>query len=153
MKNIEKLRFLAVVSCVATLLLGAGCSDDSDDENPSPGTNVIGGTKGDGGKGGTAGKGNTAGSGGSSTDGGTDPGTAGTGTEGGNAPVAGAGGDAGGGPIDECKLEPTGADGCFNCPTTDAEFHNRCADGTCVPFDNKRLTKLNPDGSLPELDQ
>jgi hypothetical protein len=152
MKAMEKVRWLLLAATVTTLALGSGCSD-SDDANPSPGSNVIGGSKGDGGSSGNkAGNGNKAGSDG---EGGNDPGSAGsgsgnTGNEGGGGPTPGGGGE-GGNPIPTCDLPETGEDGCFNCPTTDREYLNRCTTGDCVPFDNSRLTKLNPDGSLPDL--
>jgi hypothetical protein len=42
--------------------------------------------------------------------------------------------------------------GCFQCtPTTDQEFLSGCTDSTCIPFDNKRLTNLSPDGTLKPL--
>lgn len=152
MKTINKFRAILLASTVVTLALGSGCSD-SDDANPSPGSNVIGGSKGDGGSGNKAGTTNKAGS---DSEGGNDPGSAGTGTgntgnEGGGGPTPGGGGEGGGTPPDECTLAPTGEDGCFNCPETDLQYLNRCADGDCVLFDNTRLTKLKPDGSLPPL--
>jgi hypothetical protein len=140
MKNFGKLRWLLLATSMAALALGSGCSDDN--ENPSPGNNVIGGTTGNGGSGNKAG---SSGKAGSATDAGGD----GTGNESGSSNV-GAGG-RGGNPIPECKLPETGEDGCFNCPETDLEYLNRCADGDCVAFDNARLSKLNADGSLPPL--
>ena len=156
MKTNGKFRWILLVASVTALGLGSGCSDDADNDNPSPGTNVIGGSKGDGGSGNKAGTGGKAGSSGNA--GSAEPGTAGdgtgnTGNEGGTGPIVGVGGEGGGGnPIPECKLPETGEDGCFNCPKTDLQYLNRCADGDCIHFDNGRLTKLNPDGSLPELD-
>jgi hypothetical protein len=150
MKTNHKLRWALLVAGMSTLTLAPGCSDEND--NPSPGSNVIGGTKGNAGSGSKAGSGNEAGS--SNNVGGEGPGAAGNGTgnEGGTGPVVGAGGEAGGeNPIPECNLPETGEDGCFNCPKTDLQYLNRCSDGDCVPFDNSRLTKLNPDGSLPDL--
>jgi len=50
--------------------------------------------------------------------------------------------------------QKTGADGraCFGCaPKTAGDFLNACSDATCSPFDDKRLTKLTPDGGLPPL--
>lgn len=42
--------------------------------------------------------------------------------------------------------------GCFQCePSSDLELLSACTDATCLPFDNKRLTHLNPDGSLTPL--
>lgn len=42
--------------------------------------------------------------------------------------------------------------GCFQCtPTTDPEILSSCTDSTCIPFDNKRLTNLGPDGTLKAL--
>ena len=152
MKNINTVRGLLLAATITTLALGSGCSDSEDGDNPSPGSNVIGGTKGNGGSGNKAGDTNKAGTDG---EGGNDPGTAGNGTgntgnEGGAGPTPGGGGE-GGNPPEECNLPATGEDGCFNCPETDLQYLNRCADGDCLVFDNSRLTKLNPDGSLPDL--
>lgn len=149
MKNIDKVRWLLLAATVTTLALGSGCSD----ANPSPGSNVIGGSKGDGGSGNKAG--NTGKAGSSNGDGG-DPGAAGSGTgntgnEGGAGPTPGGGGEGGGNPIPECDLPETGEDGCFNCPESDVQYLNRCTGGDCLPFDNTRLSKLNSDGSLPDL--
>lgn len=143
-----KIRSILLAASVTALAFAAGCSDD---DNPSPGSNVIGGTKGNAGSGNKAGSSGKAGS--SNDTGGDAPSTAGTGTgnEGSSAPVAGGGEGGGGNPIPECELPETGEDGCFNCPKSDLQYLNRCSDGDCVPFDNSRLTKLNPDGSLPDL--
>jgi len=55
---------------------------------------------------------------------------------------AGAGGAAG------CS----GKNGCFACaPKTDPDFLNGCTDARCVPFDNRRLRNLTPDGMLKPL--
>ena len=44
------------------------------------------------------------------------------------------------------------ASGCFQCtPTSDLEFQGACSDATCIPFDNKRLTNINLDGTLKDL--
>lgn len=50
------------------------------------------------------------------------------------------------------KTDATGR-ACFGCkPLTQPEFHTACTDASCQPFDNqKRLTKLTPDGGLPPL--
>jgi hypothetical protein len=41
---------------------------------------------------------------------------------------------------------------CHACsPSTTSEFYNACTSAECVPFDQKRLTKLPPDGKLPPL--
>lgn len=51
-----------------------------------------------------------------------------------------------------CNKTDANGNACFSCPpTSDKEFHNGCTDAQCAPFDAKRLTKLNPDGSLPKL--
>ena len=51
--------------------------------------------------------------------------------------------------------QKTGADGraCFGCaPRVTSDFQSACTDATCAPFDDeKRLTKLTPDGGLPPL--
>ena len=45
-----------------------------------------------------------------------------------------------------------GPDGCFACvPTTPTELHNACTESRCVGFDPARLTRMNPDGTLPPL--
>ncbi len=52
------------------------------------------------------------------------------------------------------ECQQTGKDGraCYGCPPkTTPEFHNACTDAQCAPFDEKRLTKLTPDGGLPPL--
>lgn len=42
--------------------------------------------------------------------------------------------------------------GCFRCtPSTDPEFFSACTESTCIPFDNRRVTNLNPDGTLKPL--
>jgi hypothetical protein len=42
--------------------------------------------------------------------------------------------------------------GCFQCtPTADQEFLSSCTDSTCIPFDNRRLSNLGPDGTLKPL--
>jgi hypothetical protein len=45
------------------------------------------------------------------------------------------------------------AGGCYACtPTTTDQFLNSCSDGTCIPFDQGRITALLlPDGGLPQL--
>jgi len=52
-------------------------------------------------------------------------------------------------------VDPSGFQGlgCFRCAPTDiVTLENACSDVECTPFDNtQRLTKLLPDGSLPEL--
>jgi hypothetical protein len=42
---------------------------------------------------------------------------------------------------------------CFSCPPkAGLEFENACTNAACEPFDDqKRLTKLTPDGGLPAL--
>jgi hypothetical protein len=46
----------------------------------------------------------------------------------------------------------SGKNGCFACaPRTDPDFFNACTDGRCVPFDNRRLHNLTPDGTLKPL--
>ena len=59
---------------------------------------------------------------------------------------SGAGG-AGGGAAPLCRE----ADGCHACLTASAGFLNACTDGTCLPFDNRRVTRLGSDGSLAPL--
>jgi hypothetical protein len=152
MKNPQKSRWLLLGASLLALGIASGCGDD--DQNPTPGDNVIGGTKGNAGSGNKAGNTGKAGA--------SDPGEAGSGNgsqggsdsgpigQAGDGNVGGAGGEQGN-PIPECNLPETGADGCFNCPKTDEQYLNRCTPGTCVSFDNDRLTKLNADGSLPDL--
>lgn len=51
-----------------------------------------------------------------------------------------------------CNSQDANGNACYSCPPTkDVEFHNGCTDAQCSPFDKARLTKLNPDGSLPAL--
>ncbi len=39
---------------------------------------------------------------------------------------------------------------CYPCtPTTNEQFLNSCSGADCVPFDDKRVTKLLADGGLP----
>lgn len=61
------------------------------------------------------------------------------------------GGDAG--PDVDAGPDCTGEDGCYSCePTDEGQFLNACNELGCVPFDNRaRITRLNPDGSLPPL--
>jgi hypothetical protein len=59
-------------------------------------------------------------------------------------------GDAG--PGTEAGRSCTGKNGCFACaPRTDPDFFNGCTDARCVPFDNRRLRNLTPDGMLKPL--
>jgi hypothetical protein len=45
-----------------------------------------------------------------------------------------------------------GGKGCYSCPAVNREeWLNACTDSTCSPFDNARVTRLLPDGSLPDL--
>jgi hypothetical protein len=155
MTTTQKARWFLLTGTLCMLALGAGCSDD-ENANPTPRDNVIGGTKSTAGNGNKAGNDSKAGApsvghGGSDSG---DQGGAGNDPNGqageASTQVGGAGGDTGN-PIPECDLPETGDDGCFNCPKTDLQYLNRCASGDCVPFDNSRLTKLNADGSLPDL--
>jgi hypothetical protein len=46
----------------------------------------------------------------------------------------------------------TGKNGCFACaPKADPDFFNGCTEARCVPFDNRRLRNLTPDGMLKPL--
>jgi hypothetical protein len=46
----------------------------------------------------------------------------------------------------------SGKNGCFACtPKVDPDFFNGCTDSRCVPFDNRRLHNLTPDGMLKPL--
>jgi hypothetical protein len=51
----------------------------------------------------------------------------------------------------DAKWDPdSGA--CFpGDPTTDIEFFDKCTSATCIPYDNSKLTKLGPGGTLPAL--
>jgi hypothetical protein len=41
---------------------------------------------------------------------------------------------------------------CWACaPESRLEFLNACTNATCVPFDQARVTKLSPDGTLPPV--
>ncbi len=49
---------------------------------------------------------------------------------------------------DSCQ----GPAGCYACqPSNDDQVQAACTDSTCIPFDNKRVTTLNPDGTLKPL--
>lgn len=51
-----------------------------------------------------------------------------------------------------CNKKDANGNACYSCPpTTDKEFHTGCTDAQCAPFDPARITKANPDGSLPPL--
>jgi hypothetical protein len=58
-------------------------------------------------------------------------------------------------PVHDQGCQQKGPDGraCYACPPqTVLDFENACTSAQCAPFDNKnRLTKLNPDGTLPSL--
>jgi hypothetical protein len=61
-----------------------------------------------------------------------------------------------GGSVDAASADVTvscqAPSGCFQCTaSSDLELITACSDSTCVPFDNKRLTNLNPDGTLKPL--
>lgn len=41
---------------------------------------------------------------------------------------------------------------CYACePVSKPHYLNACGDSECAPFDKSRLSKLNPDGTLPSL--
>jgi hypothetical protein len=41
---------------------------------------------------------------------------------------------------------------CYPCnPLTTEQILNACTGAQCIPFDNKRVTSLTPDGKLPAL--
>ena len=45
-----------------------------------------------------------------------------------------------------------GPSGCYTCqPTSEMQVLASCTDSSCIPFDNSRLTNLNPDGTLKPL--
>jgi len=51
-----------------------------------------------------------------------------------------------------CEKKGTNGQNCFSCvPSSTPQFENACTTATCQAFDPKRLTHLNPDGSLPPL--
>ncbi len=86
-------------------------------------------------------------------------GDAGRGNSGGpSIGASGAGGDAGSagdsGAVGSCR-DVTGFNGlgCYACAPTDIlGFENACTSSVCTHFDNVvRLTKLGPDGKLPDL--
>jgi hypothetical protein len=61
-------------------------------------------------------------------------------------------GDAGPGAAGDAGASCTGKNGCFACaPKADPDFFNGCTDARCVPFDNRRLRNLTPDGMLKPL--
>jgi hypothetical protein len=46
----------------------------------------------------------------------------------------------------------SGPSGCFACtPLDESQILSHCTDSTCVPFDNRRLTRLGDDGGLRPL--
>lgn len=50
----------------------------------------------------------------------------------------------------DCDVDPRVR--CYPCAaTTQVQFLNACTSGTCVAFDDTRLTNLLPDGALPPL--
>ncbi len=52
----------------------------------------------------------------------------------------------------DAVLSCRGPDGCFQCAaTTEEEILDSCTDSKCVPFDNRRLSNLNHDGTLKPL--
>lgn len=56
--------------------------------------------------------------------------------------------------VAEAEASCTGDAGyaCYACPpSTSHQLLNACSNATCVAFDASRLTKLLPDGSLPQL--
>jgi len=45
-----------------------------------------------------------------------------------------------------------GPSGCYACkPVNEDQVLASCTDSTCIPFENRRLTNLNPDGTLKAL--
>jgi hypothetical protein len=45
-----------------------------------------------------------------------------------------------------------GPGGCYACqPTNETQVLISCTDSSCIPFDNSRLTNLNPDGTVKPL--
>ena len=51
-----------------------------------------------------------------------------------------------------CEKKGANGQNCFSCmPSSTPQFENACSGTTCQPFDKKRLTHLNTDGSLPPL--
>lgn len=63
--------------------------------------------------------------------------------------AAGAAGGSGGG---ACDWDPASG-ACYPCaPTNDQQYLNACTSAECVAFDDAtRITKLLPDGGLPEV--
>jgi hypothetical protein len=137
-------------------LSGVACSSDKNDKPRDP---VIIGTGGAQDDGGTGGKSNstggraTGGKGGSGATEGPDSSTGAAGSGGsddggssGGSPNGSGGSDASpgdsgsGGSSNECKPS-TGAQGCFNCPSTTEQFLHQCTtpDVQCSPFDNGEL--------------
>jgi hypothetical protein len=61
-------------------------------------------------------------------------------------------GDAGPAATAEAGPGCSGKNGCFACaPKADPDFFNGCTDARCLPFDNRRLRNLTPDGMLKPL--
>lgn len=149
-------KWLGVASAVSPLVLSGLFVACGDDENAAPENPPVIGTGGrkndDGGSSGgkaTGGKGSggeapdsSAGGAGGSTGG--DGGSGGEGGEGsgGSVPVPDAG---------SCTPGETGENGCFECPQTTIEFHNRCTSSSCVPFDNEQRLPRFAGYPLPAL--
>lgn len=56
-----------------------------------------------------------------------------------------------GGTAANCTGADTNGRPCYCTPKAAAEFAKACTNASCVPFDEKRLTKLTADGGLPPL--
>lgn len=151
MKN-RKISFVTTLTVSLLGLLPMAAPGCGSDDKSSGGNTTIGNQ--DAGQDSGSGNGNDASSGGSSNGGsGNAPdASGGSGNNSGDASTdAGGQLDAGDGGPNPCSV-PLGQDGCFNCPSTTAEFLNRCTSSDCAPFDNHaRLPHLKPDGTLPPL--
>lgn len=148
--------------------VAAACSNSDDDNKPS--VNLSGGTanvagKGSGGS--VSGGTNSGGTGATPTSsatttttmtvsnagaaavGGTGnaAGSTGTGVAG-AVGIAGSTGVAGSTGTGDCF---DSAKKCYTCADSAKQLLNHCTSATCIAFDNKTLSKLNADGSLPPL--
>lgn len=156
-----KHKWMGWVLCAALACGGLTACDDSN-SNASPTEISSAGRKSSSSAVSGAGKGgsksessSSAGEGGSKSEssggkGGSSAGKGGSGGKGGSTSAsAGKGGSESSAPQD-CKDQGP-ADCICEAPKNDEQFLNHCSAATCSPFDNKKLTKLKSDGTLPAL--
>ena len=161
-----KSQWMGWVLCAALCQVGlSGCDDSNDNAGPQEvssagrtSSSSKGGNAGKGGSSGAAGKGGDTGSTASGVSsegkggsGGSSAGKSGSAGKGGSdgAAKGGSGGSGTSAPQD-CKDQ--GPKDCLcEQPKSDEQFLNHCSAATCSPFDNKKLSKLKADGTLPPL--